>query len=121
MTNTAKATAFLQMAASGKVQEAYEEYIHPKFIHHNPYFKGDRQALLEAMKAAHKKTPNKLFEIQRVLEEGDLVAVHSRVVQENGVEIAVVHILRFEDDKIVELWDLGIAVPEDTSNENGLF
>lgn len=32
------ATAFLQLASSGKVREAYEKYVHPDFRRHNAYF-----------------------------------------------------------------------------------
>jgi len=34
---------------------------------------------------------------------------------------AVVHIFRFEDDRIVELWDLGQAIPQDSPNRHGMF
>ena len=40
------AKSFLQMAGTGKVQEAYDRYVSPAFIHHNQHFKGDRQSLL---------------------------------------------------------------------------
>jgi hypothetical protein len=32
------ATNVLKLASLGKVKEAYERYVHPKFIHHNAYF-----------------------------------------------------------------------------------
>lgn len=38
-----------------------------------------------------------------------------------GIGAAVVHIFRFDDDRIVELWDIGQAVPEASVNENGMF
>jgi len=51
-----------------------------------------------------------------------LVAVHGRIVlAKNNKEIAVVHILRFENDKIVEEWEAGGEVPADSPNENGVF
>jgi predicted SnoaL-like aldol condensation-catalyzing enzyme len=56
------------------------------------------------------------------LEDGNLVAVHSRVQLKHGdIEIAVIHIFKFEHNKIVELWDFGQAVPTDIVNENGMF
>ena len=68
------------------------------------------------------KFPGKILEIQRVLEDGCLVAIHSRVrlrPEESGV--ALVHIFRFQDDRIVELWDIGQPVPDDCINEKGMF
>ena len=116
------AIQFLQGAASGRVDEAYAKYISPDFRHHNPYFKGDRESLRLAMKEATLQSPNKVYEVKRVLEDGDLVAVHGRIVlAKNNQELAVVHILRFEGDKIVEEWETGGEVPADSPNENGVF
>ena len=54
--------------------------------------------------------------------EGDTVAVHSRVRHSPETpEIAVVHIMRFEGDRIAEMWDVGMEAPKDSPNENGMF
>jgi len=34
---------------------------------------------------------------------------------------AVVHVFRFEGDRIAELWDVGQEVPADSPNQNGMF
>ena len=116
------AIKFLQLAASGQVDEAYEKYVSPDFRHHNVFFKGDRETLLLGMKESAIQTPNKVFEVKRALEDGDLVAVHSRLVIEPDMkEMAVVHILRFEGDKIIEEWEAGQQIPTDSPNENGAF
>lgn len=60
------AQSFLKMAGGGQVQEAYDRYVAPSFIHHNQYFKGDRQSLLVAMQEAAKTRPNKSVEIKHV-------------------------------------------------------
>ena len=118
-----QAISFLKLAASGKVREAYEKLVHPQFIHHNAYFKGDRESLLTAMEEASVNTPNKSIEVIRALEDGDMVATHSRVkrADPNAPDIAVVHIFRFEDNKIIEEWEAGMEVPEDSPNENGVL
>ena len=118
-----KACAFLQLAASGNVQTAYEKFIAPNFIHHNQYFKGDRQSLLTAMEEAHKTSPNKPIEIKQTLEEGDKVMTHSLVSRQDSAQanIAVVHIFRFENNQIAELWDLGQMIDVQSPNENGMF
>jgi predicted SnoaL-like aldol condensation-catalyzing enzyme len=115
------AVEFLGLVASGKVREAYEKHVGAGFRHHNPYFRGDAASLMEAMEQNAAKNPNKLLEIQSAIQEGDRVAVFSRVrqnPQDRGG--AVVHIFRFDRDRIVELWDVGQAVPE-SANENGMF
>ena len=124
MANSHKDAAvdFLGLAASGKVREAYEKYVGAGFRHHNPLFRGDAASLMEGMEQNAAKNPNKLLEIQSAIQEGDRVAVFSRVrqhPQDRGG--AVVHIFRFDKDRIVELWDVGQAVPEQSVNENGMF
>ena len=106
------AISFLRLVTSGKVREAYERHIGPGFKHHNPYFKGDARSLMAGMEENESKFPNKVLQIQRAVAEGDLVAVHSRVELKPGeFELAVVHILRFEGDRIAEAWDIGQQVP----------
>jgi predicted SnoaL-like aldol condensation-catalyzing enzyme len=115
------AVSFLKAAASGKLDEAYAK-VTANFRHHNPYFKGDAESLKTGMAEAHKKFPNTTLEVQHAWEDGDLVAVHSRVAHgPDQPEIAVVHMFRFEDDKIAELWDVGMEAPKDSPNENGMF
>lgn len=114
------AILFLKLAGTGKVKEAYEKFIAPDFIHHNQYFLGSREALLNAMEEAHRNSPNKSIETKYCYVDGETVITHSLVVKEN-MEIAVVHIFRFRKDKVVELWDLGQAINNDSPNEYGLF
>jgi predicted SnoaL-like aldol condensation-catalyzing enzyme len=68
------------------------------------------------------QNPDKRLEVLRALEDGDLVAVHSHVRQKpDDRGGAVVHIFRFEGDRIVELWDIGQPVPAESPNSNGMF
>jgi predicted SnoaL-like aldol condensation-catalyzing enzyme len=116
------ATAFLKLAASGKVSEAFALYLSRDFSHHNPYFPGDAKSLKAGMMEAHQKFPDTMLEVKHVFEEGDLVAVHSRVRHSADTpEVAVVHIFRFEDRRIAEMWDIGMQAPPDSPNENGMF
>ncbi len=116
------AVAFLQLASSGRVREAYDKYVAPDFIHHNAYYPADRESLAKGMEENARQFPNKIFEVQRVLQDGDLVAVHSRVkLKPEGPEIATVHIFRFEHGLIAELWDVGQTAPDNSPNEIGMF
>jgi predicted SnoaL-like aldol condensation-catalyzing enzyme len=112
----------LKNAASGRVREAYEGRVTPGFRHHNPYFAGDAESLMRAMDENAKQNPAKSLRIVHALEEGDLVAIHGHVKMNPGDRgIALVHIFRFEGDRIAELWDVGQAVPESSPNQNGMF
>lgn len=102
--NKEKAISFLQLVASGKVREAYQSYVGPGFLHHSPYFRGETESLMSAMEENASKNPDKVFEVKRSLEDGELVAVHSHVKQNpKDLGAVVVHIFRFEDGQIVEL------------------
>ena len=117
------AVSFLRMAGSGDVRTAYERFIAPEFVHHNQYFKGDRESLMIAMEEASQKSPNKSIDIKHVYEAGDTVITHSQVTRQDPNEpgIAVVHIFRFNNGRIVELWDLGQPMIKESPNENGMF
>jgi len=117
------AVRFLELAAAGEVDEAYSNYTAPNFKHHNPYYAGDANSLREGMRESAAETPNKVFDVQHVIEEGDLVVVHSKLeMQMNGLTtLAVVHICRFENGKIAEFWDIGQVQPDPLVNENGMF
>ena len=122
MSNKEFAITFLNMVAAKKIKEAYDKCIAPNFIHHNQYFKGDRQSLMAAMEEASNKNPDMILEVKRAFEDGNTVITHSHVKQNvNDTEAAVVHIFRFEAGRIVELWDLGQQIAKDSPNRNGAF
>jgi predicted SnoaL-like aldol condensation-catalyzing enzyme len=113
-------TLFLQTCALGNPRDAYDKYVALNFIHHNQYFKGDRESLLIAMEEARKTSPNKTFVIKQLIEEGDRVFAHSHLTKET-IDLTVVHMFRFEENKIAELWDVAQVISKDSPNENGLF
>jgi predicted SnoaL-like aldol condensation-catalyzing enzyme len=74
-----KAMSFLKLASAGQVEQAYGTYLTEDSRHHSPHFSGETDVLAAAMKENADEHPKKVFEIQRTLEDGDVVAVHSRV------------------------------------------
>lgn len=121
-TNTTNAVSFLQLASSGKVREAFEKYIGNGFRHHNPFFEGSAGALQAGMEENSWQSPDKVFTILRTVSEGDFVVTHSHVQQNPDQRGAVVvHTFRFENGRIVELWDVGQPIPEASPNQNGMF
>jgi predicted SnoaL-like aldol condensation-catalyzing enzyme len=120
--NKNSATSFLKMASNGNISEAYSKFVGPGFRHHNAFFEGSAESLRAGMEENARKNPNKVFEIKHVIAEGDYVVTHSHVQQRPGdLGGAVVHIFRFENGKIVELWDLGQPVPKESPNQYGMF
>ena len=122
MGNKEATVSFLRLASSGKVKEAYQQYSDASFRHHNPYFQGTAEALSTAMQENAAQFPQKAIDIKRILTDGDLVAVHAHVrLKPDDLGVATIHLFRFEGDRIVELWDVGQAVPESSPNKNGMF
>ena len=116
------AVSFLQAAASGRVREAYGKHVDDAFTHHNPYFAGTADALMTGMEENARQNPQKRLDVLHTVEEGDFVAVHSRVQHHpDDRGAALVHLFRFEGDRIAELWDVGQEVPAETVNRNGMF
>lgn len=116
------AISFMRLVGTGKVREAYDRHVGTNFRHHNAFFHGDRESLMKAMEENAQKNPNKVVDVKRTLEDGDYVAVHTHIrqnAQDRGG--AAVHIYRFENDRIAELWDVGQAIPQNSPNEHGMF
>lgn len=122
MTHKDTALAFLKLCAAGKPREAFQQYTAPAFLHHNAYFGDTAEALIAGMEEMAAAFPRTTFEEKQIIEDGNQVAIYSHVVTEPGNRgLAVVHILRFEGEKIVELWDVAQPVPENSPNELGMF
>src|SRR5262245_27681045 len=121
MDRKALALDFLRHARAGD-RAAAERLLAPGARHHNAYFKAGMPALLDAMVGAAKTAPKRTVDVKRVLADGDFVVVHSHIRHQPGEPgVAVVHIFRFEGDRVAELWDLGQPVPTDCPNDDGMF
>jgi uncharacterized protein YndB with AHSA1/START domain/predicted SnoaL-like aldol condensation-catalyzing enzyme len=116
------AVSFLRLVAAGQVRDAYDRCVGANFRHHNAYFRGDRESLMRAMEENAAKSPGKVLDVKNALEDGNHAVVHSHIrqhAQDRGG--AAVHIFRFENDRIAELWDVGQPIPSDSPNEYGMF
>ena len=116
------AVTFLENAASGTLDGVVKQHIAPGFRHHNPWFADDGPSLWAAMEKNAAANPEKALNVHNVLEDGDLVAIHSHVrhnAEERGY--ALVHIFRFNGSKIVELWDIAMEIPANSPNKAGMF
>lgn len=113
---------FLTLCAAGNSREAFKLYAHTSFKHHNAFYKGDADSLMIAMEEVAKVNPNKIFDIKHIIMDGDLVAYHSFLKQSNSdTGFAIVHILKFSDNRIIEMWDMHQPIPENIVNENGMI
>jgi predicted SnoaL-like aldol condensation-catalyzing enzyme len=115
------AVDFLEMVTAGNIEKAYE-HVDMKGRHHNPYTPAGMPALKKGMQDNDAMFPLKRFNIKHVLEDGNMVSVHSHLILKPGeLELSVVHLLQFEGNKIVEFWDCATQVPKEAVNQDGMF
>jgi predicted SnoaL-like aldol condensation-catalyzing enzyme len=106
----------------GRVREAFMTYVAPSYIQHNPIAADGRDTAIAALEPYFASQPNAIREVQRIIVDGDLAAIHVRVranPQDRGA--AIVDILRLEHGMIVEHWDVIQAVPEHSANAHPMF
>jgi len=75
------ALSFFDLVVTGKIREWFDEYTNEDLIHHNQYFKGDRETLILAIEEDARANPNKQVEVKMSLEDGNLVSTFSHVQQ----------------------------------------
>lgn len=123
MTRKQIAIDFLRAVATGDVHAAFARWTAPGFVHHNPWFEATAEALERGMAEAAAANPATRIETIQALQEGDRVAVHSRLNHGDGqADYATCHWFRFDaDDRIAEFWDIFIQAPADSPNRLGLF
>ena len=105
-----------------KVRSAFETWVDPGYIQHNPLAATGRQAAIAFLEPFFASHPEASYSIERIIADGNLVAVHSHGkfgADDRG--IAVVDILRVEGCQVVEHWDVVQPVPEKAANSNGMF
>ena len=105
-----------------QVREAFETWVEPGYIQHNPMAQTGRDAAIAFLEPFFKSHPDISYSIKRIIADGNLVAVHSHAVFTPGERgLAIVDILRVDGCKIAEHWDVAQPVPEKSANSNGMF
>ncbi len=111
-----------QFYVEKKVREAFETWVVPDYIQHNPHAATGRDAAIAFLEPFFAQHPQLSYSIKRVIADGALVAVHAHgrfSAEDRG--IAVVDILRVDGCKVVEHWDVVQPVPSESANDNTMF
>jgi predicted SnoaL-like aldol condensation-catalyzing enzyme len=104
-----------------QVRHAFETWVDPGYIQHNPYAATGRDAAVAFLEPFF-KNPDVHYQIKRIIADGNLVAVHAHGVTKPGdLGAAIIDILRVDHCKVVEHWDVVQPVPEKSANTNGMF
>lgn len=73
------------------------------YLQHNPFIPGSRTGLRGFVENLPK---GRSYEPGMAVAEGDLVMIHGRYSGGTGKTLIAIDIFRFEDDRVVEHWDV---------------
>ena len=99
---------------------AFEQFVSPDYVQHNPMLPDGREAAVAFLVPLY-TAPGSTFEIQRVLVDGDLAAVHLRAHPAGRPVLAVADFYLLADGLIVEHWDAIQPFPEASANDHPMF
>ena len=103
------------------VRKAFEMYVAEEYIQHNPNIPDGREAAIAALEPKFSQ-PLAIFDIKRILVDGDLAAIHLHGrFSPDDAGGAVVDLFRLKDWLIVEHWDVLQAVPINCINPHSMF
>jgi predicted SnoaL-like aldol condensation-catalyzing enzyme len=108
-----------------RLVEAFEAWVHPDYIQHDPNSATGRDGTIEALAAHMQRSPGMSHDIKRIIYGKDgLIAVHyhfRHAPDQRG--LAVVDLFRIEDGFLVEHWDIIQPIPDPAraKNSNGMF
>lgn len=98
------------------------EFLGAHYRQHSPLATEGAEGLRAFLQKARVETPRAKTYIKRVFADGDYVIVHSHVIIEPGTPgLAVVDILRLDNGKLVEHWDVAQPVPSQMLHANTMF
>ncbi|WP_171164443.1 nuclear transport factor 2 family protein [Streptomyces sp. I05A-00742] len=102
--------------------EAAARYLGPVYIQHNPGAPDGPEAFVSFITHFGKQHPELSMEFKRVVAEGDLVVLHSHMrTSPEDLGSAVMDIVRIENGRIVEHWDVVQPIPDKAANDNTMF
>jgi predicted SnoaL-like aldol condensation-catalyzing enzyme len=103
------------------VKLAFETYVVPEYIQHNPGIADGRDAAIAALTPMF-SAPGAKFEVKRIIVDGDLAVIHLFGQGDpTSPGAAVADIYRLKDGKIVEHWDVLQSMPDRSANSHPMF
>ncbi|WP_042859063.1 nuclear transport factor 2 family protein [Dickeya sp. NCPPB 3274] len=120
--NRALVVEFYTEVLSHRRVDLADKYLSADYIQHNPYAATGRDAFVAFFTDLFRRYPQSEHRIIRTATDGNLVYLH--VLAKNAPDDrgrAVVDILRVDNGKIVEHWDVVQPIPETSANTNGMF
>jgi predicted SnoaL-like aldol condensation-catalyzing enzyme len=102
------------------VRRAFETFVAPGYIQHNPGIADGRDAAIAALTPMF-SDPDFHADLKRVLADGDYGVIHLRGYRGDQRGGAVVDLYRVDGGRIVEHWDVIQPIPETARNDHPLL
>ncbi len=103
------------------VKRAFETYVAPDYIQHNPGIADGREAAIAAL-APMFATPGARFEVKRIIVDGNFAVIHLFGQGDPKTRgAAVADIYRLDNGRIVEHWDVLQPIPPSSANPHPMF
>jgi predicted SnoaL-like aldol condensation-catalyzing enzyme len=102
------------------VGRAFDTYVSTDYVQHNPGLADGRDAAREPLVAMF-ADPGFAPEVVRLLVDGDLCAVHLRIVRDGRPVAAVLDLYRWDGEQVVEHWDVIQPWPATSANDHPMF
>ena len=113
---------FYNAALNEKDWDKAVTYMGPHYKQHSIYMEDGPAAFKELVARIKRQYPENLGDIKRAFADGDIVVLHvhvTRTRQQRGW--SVIEMMRIENNKVVEHWDVLQLVPETAANKNTMF
>ena len=120
--NKAIAIAFYDAALNEKDWSKAKQYLGPRYTQHSIYMQDGAAGLEGLVDRLKSQFPDNRGEIKQAFVDGDMVALHLHVTRYAGHPgWSVIELMRVENAKVVEHWDIFEPVPERAANSRGMF
>ena len=104
-----------------RVRDAFEFLVSDNYRQHNPTIPDGPESAIRMLTPKFDESPDALFEIQRILVDGDFAVAHVKASRPGNPDAAVADFYRFADGRIVEHWDVLQAVPDHPAHDHPMF
>ncbi len=120
--NLALGIGFYNAALNEKDWDKAKSYIGDRYQQHSVYMDDGAEPFKGLVDRLRREFPENLGEIKQTFADGDMVVLHLHVTRtRDALGWTVIEIMRFENEKVVEHWDIFELVPRESANENGLW
>ncbi|QGN32219.1 nuclear transport factor 2 family protein [Microlunatus sp. Gsoil 973] len=113
---------FYEYAINRKDFTAARSLIGDRYTQHNPRIADGVDGLESFIDELRTRFPYLRAEVKQLYADGDVVIGHVHGIRVPGqAGTAIIDIFRFDEDKIVEHWDVMQPLPDRSANPNGMF